>query len=183
MVVFRRTWKGLINTMKTFVLLAILVLISIVSASSQTAVKATTATKKTSIFAREKFDPNRDAATDVQAAIVKATKEHKRIILDIGGEWCGWCIRMDNFIEENKSLKKLQNANFIWVKVNFSEENENSALLSKYPAAAGYPHLYVLEKDGTLLKSQNTVELEKEKSYDLQKFIDFLNLWKPSGIK
>jgi thioredoxin-related protein len=183
MVVFTRIWKGLINTMKTFVLLAILVLISIVSASSQTALKTKTATKKTSVFAREKFDPNRDAAADVQAALVKATKKNKRIILDVGGEWCGWCIRMDNFIEQSKSLKRLRNKNFLWVKVNFSEENENPALLSKYPAATGYPHLYVLEKDGTLLKSQNTVELEKEKSYDLQKFTDFLNLWKPSGIK
>jgi thiol-disulfide isomerase/thioredoxin len=169
--------------MKKTILLIILVLLPTCFVFSQTGVKAVTKKTQQKEIAREKFDPKRDAAADVQAAIVRATKENKRIILDIGGEWCGWCIRMDNFIKQNKSLKKLRDNNFIWVKVNFSQENENPALLSKYPTAAGYPHIYVLEKDGTLLKSQNTVELEKEKSYDLQKFIDFLNLWKPSRIK
>ena len=33
------------------------------------------------------FDPKRDAAKDIENAIVKAKKESKRILLDVGGEW------------------------------------------------------------------------------------------------
>jgi len=152
---------------------------------------------------REKFDPKRDPNLDLQTAIAKAQKENKRIILDIGGEWCGWCRKMDIYLMQNKKLDELKDKNFIWVKINMSDENENKAFLSKYPEIQGYPHLYVLEKDGTLLQSQNTAELEepdlpiivpndvkdkeaflkkeyekkKARSYDLQKFTEFLNKW------
>jgi thioredoxin-related protein len=131
------------------------------------------------IFDREKFDVARSPKDDLQSAVLKAQKENKRIILDVGGEWCSWCIHMDRFIGTNPELKKLKEDNYIWVKVNFSEENENKEFLAAYPEAKGYPQLYVLEKDGTLLKSQDTSELEDGKTYNLKKFTEFLQKWSP----
>ena len=129
---------------------------------------------------REKFDPLRNPAEDLTADIVTAQKENKRIILDIGGEWCGWCRLMDEYFIKNSELSKLRDDNFVWLKVNMSEENENKEFLSKYPPISGYPHLFVLESDGKFLHSQGTAILESGKSYDLQKFTDFLKKWSPS---
>lgn len=129
---------------------------------------------------REKFDPKRNAAVDLQAAIEKAQKENKRIILDVGGEWCVWCIWMDNYFIKNPELAKLRDENFVWLKINMSMENENKEFLSKYPEIEGYPHLFVLEKDGAFLHSQGTAVLEEGKSYNLQKFTDFLKKWSPA---
>ena len=126
---------------------------------------------------REKFDPQRNAAEDLQAAIVKANKENKRIILDVGGEWCVWCVWMDKFFINNAELANLRDENFVWLKINMSPENENKEVLSKYPSIRGYPHLFVLEKDGAFLHSQGTAELEEGKTYNLQKFTDFLKKW------
>jgi thiol:disulfide interchange protein len=187
--------------MKNFLLVFALVLSANLVAFGQLASNAST---KPARPPREKFDPARNPNDDLQAAIAKATAENKRIILDVGGEWCGWCISMDYFIEENAGLKKLRDENFVWMKVNMSEENENKEFLAKYPAIIGYPHLFVLEKDGSLLHSQNTADLEakvsmiipadvkdKEKarkeliekanklSYELPKFTEFLNKWSP----
>ena len=65
-----------------------------------------------------------------------------------------------------------------------SEENENTQFLSAYPKAEGYPHLYVLESDGTFLHSQGTGVLEDgKKSYDLRKYMEFLKKWSPSPTK
>ena len=97
----------------------------------------------------------------MQTAIIRATAENKRIIIDIGGEWCGWCIQMDNYFLQHKDLAKLRDKNFIWVKVNMSEGNENKEFLGKYPKISGHPHLYVLEKDGSVLHSQNTSDIEE----------------------
>src|SRR6059058_319119 len=94
-------------------------------------------------FAREKFDPTRDPKADLEAAVVKAKAQGKRIVIDLGGEWCSWCRFMDKFFYDNPELTRLRNDNFVWVKVNFSDENENPAFLAAYPAASGYPHLYV----------------------------------------
>lgn len=128
---------------------------------------------------REKFDPARNPADDLQTAIATAQKFNKRIILDVGGEWCGWCRNMDNFLLRNAELAKLRDANFIWLKVNFSGENKNEAFLANYPEVSGYPHLFVLDADGKLLYSKDTSELENGKSYDLAKFTEFLKKYAP----
>lgn len=124
-----------------------------------------------------KFDPTRDPGKDLKAAIKEAKKTNKRIILDIGGDWCIWCKRMDAFIEENTDLKEFLNDNYILMKVNFSKENKNEKFLSKFPKIEGYPHLFVLDKNGKLLHSQNTGELEKDKSYSKEKWMEFLSKW------
>jgi len=126
---------------------------------------------------REKFDPMKNPFEDLKNAIVKAKEENKRIILDVGGEWCIWCHRLDAFIENDAEIKGFLNNNFITVKVNFSPENKNEKFLSQYPAIKGYPHMFVLDSDGKFLHSQDTGLLEKEKSYDKEKILEFLKQW------
>jgi thioredoxin-related protein len=128
----------------------------------------------------DKFDPARDPFKDLQLTIAEAKKTDKRIILDVGGEWCIWCHRIDAFMEENKEIKELLNKNYIIMKVNYSKENNNEKFLTQYPKIDGYPHFYVLDKNGKLLHSQNTGELEEDKSYSKKKFVAFLNKYKKS---
>jgi thioredoxin-related protein len=123
---------------------------------------------------RVKFDPKRDAAKDIEAAVAKATKENKRILLDVGGEWCGWCHKLDEFFATNQEAAKILKDRYIVVKINFSPENENKAVLSRYPAIKGYPHLFVLDKTGKLIHSQDTGELETGPAHDAAKVIPFL---------
>ena len=126
-----------------------------------------------------KFNPLRNPYGDLKAAVELAKSTNKRIILDVGGEWCIWCHRIDAFMHNTKEVKSLIEGNFIFVKVNFSKENKNEKFLSEYPPIEGYPHFFVLDENGKLLHSQNTGELEKDKDYDSEKFITFLNKWKP----
>ncbi len=121
-----------------------------------------------------KFDPTRDAAKDVAAAVAQAKAEGKRVLVDVGGEWCSWCHILDRFVEGNDDVKALVDAHYVWVKVNWSPQNKNEALLARWPKIKGYPHLFVLDARGKLLHSQNTGELEAEKSYDKPKFVAFL---------
>ena len=176
--------------MKKSTLLTVIILIGTLGVFAQTAkvknrrgveksatkkIKGQTA-NKIQTTQKVKFDPTRNPNDDLQAAVLLAKKENKRIILDVGGEWCGWCHEMDAFIERNNELNKLKEKNFIWLKINFSEENKNEAFLANYPEIKGYPHLYVLDADGKFLFSKDTSELEDGvKSYNLKKFTDFLN--------
>lgn len=126
---------------------------------------------------REKFDPKRDAAKDIANAVKLAQKQNKRILLDVGGEWCPWCHKMDKFFIEDKEVAAFLKAKFVVVKVNFSQENENKAVLGKYPPAEGYPHIYILDKNGKFLHSQGTGELETGDHHDHDKFMVFLKKW------
>ena len=129
---------------------------------------------------REKFDPSRDAAKDIQSALHQAHASGRRVILDVGGEWCIWCRRLDSLFASHPEIEEFRRAHFVTVKVNWSPENKNEQVLSHYPKVAGYPHLFVLESDGTLLKSQDTGELEKGKGHDPDKVMAFLRKWAPS---
>ena len=125
------------------------------------------------------FDPARDPVADLETAKVEARRGGKRIVLDVGGEWCSWCHLLDAFMEGDSEIRRFRDANYVWMKVNYSEDNENAAFLSRFPAITGYPHLFVLDADGQLLHSQFTGELEKGKGYDHSKFFSFLKKWAP----
>jgi len=128
-----------------------------------------------------RFDPSRDAAKDVATAVAQAKAQGKRVLVDVGGEWCSWCHILDRFIEGDADVRALLDKDYVWVKVNWSKENKNEALLSKWPAIQGYPHLFVLDADGKLLHSQDTGALESGKGYDKLRFNRFLRTWSPRG--
>lgn len=126
------------------------------------------------------YDPARNPADDLTQAIVIAQKENKRIMLELGGDWCIWCKYMDDFYETHADVLQARVENYVLVKINVSEENENLEFLSQFPEAAGYPHIYILESDGTFLHSQNTVDLEDgADSYVPEVFMAFLQQWAP----
>jgi thioredoxin-related protein len=137
--------------------------------------------KSDTTSARIKFDPTREPEKDLRNSVTEAKKFNKRIILDIGGEWCIWCHRLDEFLERNDDLKNFLHENYIVMKVNFSPENKNEKFLSKYPKINGYPHIFILEKDGRLLYSKDTGELEKGRGYDHDKMFAFLKEWAPKN--
>ena len=124
-----------------------------------------------------KYDPKRDAAQDIREAAAEAKRTNRRVLLEVGGEWCSWCHHMDDFFQAHPDLTSLRDKSFVTIKINFSEENPNKEVLAQYPAIAGYPHLFVLDSDGALVHSQDTSPLEESKSYNLDRFATFLAYW------
>jgi thiol:disulfide interchange protein len=126
------------------------------------------------------YDPARNPADDLQQAIALAQKENKRIMLELGGDWCIWCRYMDDFYATHADILKARAENYVLVKVNVSDENMNEKFLSQFPEVGGYPHIFILESDCTFLHSQDTVELEDGNiSYVPEVFMAFLQKWAP----
>jgi thiol:disulfide interchange protein len=125
------------------------------------------------------YDPAANPEVDLQRAIDKAAKENKRILMEAGGEWCIWCHHLERFLKSDAEVSRLLNERFVVLKVNWSRENKNEKFFSRFPTVPGYPHLFVLENNGTVLHSQNTTDLEAAsgKSYDRAKWVEFLNKW------
>jgi len=129
------------------------------------------------LAAAPKYDPKADPSADLAKAMAEAKSGNKRILIEVGGEWCGWCHRMHAFFDQNEPLRKFRDDNFVVLQVNFSEENRNEKFLAKYPKIEGYPHIFVLDANGKLLHSQNTGDLEQGKGYNLEMFNAFLKRW------
>ena len=129
------------------------------------------------VYTVELYDPARDPAADLAATVRTAQAANKRIVLQVGGDWCGWCHKLDRYVAEHPAVAKSLHDGFVIMKVNKSEDNENAEFLAQYPKIPGYPHWYVLESDGTLLHSQGTAALEEGGSYSESALVEFLRTW------
>lgn len=129
------------------------------------------------------YDPKRDAAQDLVAAIREAQHAQKHILVEVGGQWCSWCHTLDQFFVANPELLALRDRNFVTVKINFSEENENAAVLGRYPQINGFPHIFFLDSKGKLLLSQDTGVLENGRTYSLERLTTVLTNWGPNRVQ
>jgi thiol:disulfide interchange protein len=129
--------------------------------------------------ARAGYDPKRDPAADVKAAMRTAQASGKRILLDVGGDWCIWCHVFDDLVARDKEVGTRLRDGFVVVKVNWSPENENTRFLSAYPPIPAYPHFFVLDGNGTYLWSQSGDDFVSGKTYDRAKVLAFLKKWAP----
>jgi thioredoxin-related protein len=125
------------------------------------------------------YDPTADAKADIATAIALAKKENKNVFLQIGGNWCGWCIAFDKKVNENEELKKILNENYVVYHLNYSKENTNSEILKElaYPQRFGFPVFVILDTDGNRLHTQNSAYLEEGKGHSVDKVKEFLDSW------
>jgi thioredoxin 1 len=120
------------------------------------------------------------AKPDLAAALKKAAAEHKRVILDFGGNWCGDCHVLDIYLHQPDNLPLLQK-NFVLVDINIGHMDQNVAIAERYqiPLRLGVPALAVLDEHGKLLYSQKTGEFEKMRHMESTSVTQFLTQWKP----
>lgn len=131
------------------------------------------------------YDPSADAKLEVSSAIQKASAEQKHVFLFIGGNWCPWCVRLNAFIFDDSQLDSLIHAYYEVVKVNYSKENKNLDLLKSLngPQRFGFPVLVILDENGKLIHTQNSLYLEKEKTYDRGRIWEFLLGWNYEAVR
>jgi thioredoxin-related protein len=125
------------------------------------------------------YDESRDPAADLKAAVAQAQRENKRILLEVGGEWCIYCRILNKVIHDDERLTQRLRDGFVVVKVNFSDRVKNEAFLSRYPQIPSYPHLFLLESDGALLLSQTPDDFMKDDKYVPDLILAFLEKWEP----
>ncbi len=144
--------------------------------------KAPGAASASSLYLVSDYDPQRDPARDLEQALALARKEGKNVMLQVGGDWCGWCSRMTKYFHDTRSVHDVLSKNYVLMKVNFSNENRNEAFLSAYPKVPAFPHLFVLDSSGKVLCSQYTGDLEEGSSYNEKAVLEFLNKWTPVSV-
>ena len=122
------------------------------------------------------YSETANPATDISVAIAQARREHKRILLDFGGNWCGDCQVLDIYYHQSPNAELLAK-HFILVHVNIGHMDENVNIAQKYnvPITKGVPALAVLDARGNLLYSEHDKEFEHTSS---EAITSFLNRWK-----
>ena len=130
------------------------------------------------------YNPRADAARDIAALLKKAKSEKKHLLLQVGGNWCVLCYRLNAFIQTDTLLKRLVDNNYLVYHLNYSPENKNLDYLKTlgYPQRFGFPVLVVLDQQGLRLHTQDTALLAKGNGYDHTKLKEFLRNWAPAAL-
>lgn len=129
------------------------------------------------------FDEQRDPFKDAVHAINLAQETNRNILIKIGGKWCGWCHKMDKFLTDNPDIYQSLHNNFVLLKVNVSDTNENADFMKGLPPVEGYPHMYVTTGQGKMLLSKDTAEFLDDLEYSRNQWQTFIDNWQPNGEK
>ena len=127
-------------------------------------------------------DPTQ-ARADLAAALKTAAQNHKRVIIDFGGNWCGDCQVLDIYFH-NQQNRPILEANFVLVPINIGHMDANLDIAERYevPLSRGVPALAVLSDNGTLIYSQKGGEFEAMRRMESSAVTGFLVQWKPEGL-
>lgn len=130
------------------------------------------------------YHPEADAKKEISAAVEKAKKEGKHVLIQVGGNWCSWCMKMEKLLSSDPEMKAELEANYVYIFVNYSKENKNLEVLKElgFPQRFGFPVLVVLDGKGHRLHTQNTGLLEEDGGYSKEKILNFFKHWSPSAL-
>ncbi len=130
------------------------------------------------------YHPEENAKKEIAEAVKLAKDSGKHVLIQVGGNWCVWCARFNDFVTKDKSLDSLVTSNFVTYHLNYSPENKNEDLLKKYefPQRFGFPVFLILNEKGELIHTQSSWYLEAEKSYDKEKVKAFFSDWSKKAL-
>lgn len=123
------------------------------------------------------YDEHADARAQIAAALEVARRDHKRVLLKFGGNWCGWCFKLHDVFHYDPEVASLIRNEYVVVMV---DSNTNADLLRSYGQdneKHGFPFLTVLDADGQVLVNQNTADLEDGPRHDPAKVRALLEKW------
>ncbi len=130
------------------------------------------------------YDPTIDVSAQVNAAIQEAKSDNKHVLIQIGGNWCSWCLRFHKFVNEDDSIKSILDKEYVYILLNIDKEHPQKEMMQElsFPNRFGFPVFVILDQKGFQLHTQNSVYLESGKSYNAKTVKSFLNDWTVKAV-
>lgn len=143
------------------------------------------ATANTEKAYKKVYEETADGMAQIDQAIELAQATNRKVICQVGGNWCPWCLKFAQFITEDPEIATLIEKHYVYVHLNTSKENKNKEALARLgnPGRFGYPALVILNRDGMVMQIQNSAYLESGKSYDRKKVLEFFQNWTDEAIE
>ena len=151
-----------------------------VSAEAATAPKLPVASlKELPINTMQPYDPSANADRDVAAAFGRARKDGKRVLIDLGANWCGDCILLDN-VMQLPEMKHFLGAQFEVVIVDVGRYDKNLQIPARFGITGkleGVPSVLIATPDGKLVNGGHIAALADARNMTPQAIADWLAQW------
>ncbi len=131
------------------------------------------------------YDVKADAKALVEAAKARARRDHRRVLVMFGGNWCGWCHKLHALLQSDPEIRRLMLYEYELAMVDTDAPNapelfescKNALSDEELKNGVGFPFLAVLDADGKILTAQRTDPLEDGDHHDPEKVKNFLTRW------
>lgn len=118
----------------------------------------------------------------IAAALKKAQRDHKHVLIEWGGNWCGWCYKLHDVFHNDADVHPIVHEEFELVLI---DSGKNEDLMLEYGGKDrqySFPHLTVLDAEGAVLTNQETGSLEEGPQHDPKLVSQFLSKWIPEKV-
>jgi ketosteroid isomerase-like protein len=129
------------------------------------------------------YPADADARAEIKEAEEKSAKEHKRLLLVFGANWCFDCHVLD-LAFHRADLAPLVETNYEVVHVDIGLDGHKNADIARefaIPLDKGVPAIAVAESNGAVVFSSKNGEVEDARGLSTRTLADFLNKWKPEA--
>jgi thioredoxin-related protein len=127
------------------------------------------------------YNEKADAKADLQAALQRAKKDNRHVLIQWGGNWCSWCVLLHKKFTTDAELRRKLLYEYDVVAIDVGQLDKNLDLAKQYKAALseGVPYLTILDGDGKVLANQRTDVFETkdaggQNGHDAKKLLEFL---------
>lgn len=126
------------------------------------------------------YDESADGSKQISDALALAAKEHRRVLLEFGANWCIWCHRLHTLFETDRNVAAALKRDYVVVMID-TNHGHNGDWVDKYNTNKfGIPFLVILDADGKhLVTSRSGVFVEGD-HHNPEKVLSFLNQWAPT---
>jgi thioredoxin 1 len=128
------------------------------------------------------YPDNVDAHKEIKEAEERAARQHKRVLLVFGANWCYDCHVLDLAFHRPDFAPVMAGYEVVHVDIGpEGKKNNDLARQFQVPLEKGLPALAVIESDGKLVVSQKNGEFENARAMTPEALLQFLNKWKPQA--
>ena len=126
-----------------------------------------------------KIYPPGDAHEAIRAALDRAGREHKNLLVIFGADWCYDCHVLEKAFRRPDIAAVLRSSyEVVHVDVGEGDKNTDIAGQLEVPLERGVPAVAVVDSRGKLLYSQKNGEWERARALGPEDLLALLNQWK-----
>ncbi len=124
------------------------------------------------------YDEGADAQADLAAARARAKAGGKRLLIDLGGNWCGDC-RILSAVMALPEVARFIDEHYVVVTVDVGRFERNMDIPAEYGVREleGVPTLLVVDASGRVLNRRHLDDVTAEQNMTPQGIADWLARW------
>lgn len=135
------------------------------------------------LSAQKLYNEQANGEKQLTEALDQAKKESKHVLIQMGGNWCKWCLKFNEFVTNDNEINKVMNDNYVVLHLNYDKKDLAMLERLEHPERFGFPVIIILDENGKRLHTQNSYYLEEGEGYHKKKVLSCFKDWTKKAIK